>query len=173
MSENTDQELREGFHQTDLGWNEREDPVYKDPVTHGYNRAAYEVFMPRLLGEAHESKIPLTMAVLDLDMFKQINDTLGHSIADEKLKELTEKIESIIRQTDYVFRYGGDESVIVFRNLTKAEAERSVLPKIREKLKDGDLSVSVGMTEQKERDDARSMFDRAEKLMYEEKRGKK
>ncbi|NLL97078.1 MAG: diguanylate cyclase [Clostridiaceae bacterium] len=58
---------------------------------------------------------------IDLDRFKNINDTLGHSLGDLLLKQVSDRLKQCVRRTDIVFRYGGDEFVIILSNVDHEE----------------------------------------------------
>lgn len=68
-------------------------------------------------------KLPLSLILLDIDHFKRINDTYGHMIGDEVLRNIASLIEETVRDTDIVARYGGEEIVIITPSCGKAEAE--------------------------------------------------
>lgn len=68
-------------------------------------------------------KLPLSIIMLDVDYFKNINDTYGHKVGDEVLRSLAELILGVVRDTDIVARYGGEEVVIITPNSGKQEAE--------------------------------------------------
>ncbi|MDY3281849.1 GGDEF domain-containing protein [Dysosmobacter sp.] len=118
--------------------------LYVDPLTGAYNRQYYEEQLRELRGND-------AVAMLDLDDFKSINDTRGHSVGDAALRAVIGAVIQCVRGTDEVIRYGGDEFLLVFRNIPrKAFAAR--LEQIRQtvenlKLEDQPnlhLSVSIG-----------------------------
>ena len=69
-------------------------------------------------------KMPLTLILLDVDHFKKINDTYGHKIGDEVLVNLSKLIQTLVRDSDFVARYGGEEVAIITPNTPKEEAEK-------------------------------------------------
>jgi diguanylate cyclase (GGDEF)-like protein/PAS domain S-box-containing protein len=82
------------------------------------------LFMDRLqvaLAQSKRNKKKLAVMMLDLDNFKDINDTLGHMVGDKLLKEVGHRLTGILRQSDTVARLGGDEFVILLSNLEKVE----------------------------------------------------
>ena len=79
---------------------------------YGYNKLEYAI------ARAHADKKKLAVLFLDLDEFKQINDSLGHAAGDVLLKALSERYLSVIRQTDTIARLGGDEFMMILENLT-------------------------------------------------------
>ncbi|WP_147291780.1 GGDEF domain-containing protein [Alteromonas aestuariivivens] len=125
----------------------------------------------------------ICIAILDLDGFKQINDTHGHRTGDEVLKLLAGIMQKHLRQSDVAFRYGGEEFVIVYRNTTTAEASVS-LENLRDKLQkysgwettDDTLSVnfSAGLVEFSDTDvNVLYAIDYADKMLYQAKRSGK
>jgi len=85
--------------------------VERDPLTGLYNRLAIEKTLSKLWANAQASKTPLTVAMLDLDNFKDVNDCYGHMVGDELLKEISSIIRKSLRDGDVVMRYGGDHRI--------------------------------------------------------------
>jgi diguanylate cyclase (GGDEF)-like protein len=83
-----------------------------DPLTGLANRRAWEAEAGRALAHAHRTGEPVTVAVLDLDDFKEVNDRSGHEAGDVLLRELTARWTLELRQSDLLGRYGGDEFVL-------------------------------------------------------------
>ncbi|MCD6450469.1 MAG: GGDEF domain-containing protein, partial [Thermotogaceae bacterium] len=142
-----------------MGVNEE---LFKEPLTGAYNR--------RMLDDIEINKED-ALIFFDLDDFKQINDRYGHHYGDEVLKKFVEIAKRIVRKTDYVIRYGGDEFIIVLRDCDEKKA-RSVARKItrnfHEKTK-AHLSFGV-VTGHKDVYDALKAADR---VMYRIKKSKK
>lgn len=88
--------------------------VSMDILTKLYNRLAFESILPKLWFESLKDGLNLSLAMLDIDNFKEINDYYGHVIGDEVLKEVARIIRDSIREKDKAFRYGGEEFVIIF-----------------------------------------------------------
>ena len=103
--------------------------VQIDPMTTAYNRYFFEHRLEHLF-ETYETK---TIAMLDIDHFKKVNDTYGHQTGDKVLIHFVKSIKNIIRKTDIVVRYGGEEFLIFMPNTTKQEAV-IVLTKIKKSL---------------------------------------
>lgn len=96
-----------------------------DDLTQLPNRRA---FLRRIKDEMYRSKRDetlLTLAIIDLDMFKKINDTYGHAVGDEILRVYARDILSVFRRYDMVARYGGEEFVVLLPNTDKEGAERA------------------------------------------------
>lgn len=91
--------------------------VEKDSITDAltglFNRRHMEPSLDREIALARRNKLPLSLMVVDIDHFKQINDTHGHPAGDAILVEFAARIKNVVRETDMVFRYGGDEFVIL------------------------------------------------------------
>ncbi|SMF47743.1 PAS domain S-box-containing protein/diguanylate cyclase (GGDEF) domain-containing protein [Xaviernesmea oryzae] len=90
--------------------------AHHDPLTGLPNRTLFWAQFGRTLHEAHRESRKVTVAYIDLDNFKRINDTLGHAAGDEVLKTLASRMEGCIRASDLLVRLGGDEFAIVFSN---------------------------------------------------------
>jgi diguanylate cyclase (GGDEF)-like protein len=121
-----------------------------DPLTGARNRRALEVELQRLIGE----RLPFGLMHIDLDRFKEVNDTLGHAAGDHVLKIVSDILSEEIRGTDFISRIGGDEFVLVLPDLTTkaaidALAER-IITRIQEPIDfDGvpcQIGASIGST---------------------------
>jgi diguanylate cyclase (GGDEF)-like protein len=83
-----------------------------DPLTGVPNRRAFDATLPRLVGDAQAAGSPLTLAILDVDRFKRVNDTHGHLVGDEVLRAVAGLLRRHTRDADRCARYGGDEFVL-------------------------------------------------------------
>ena len=112
--------------------------------------------------------------MLDIDHFKEINDTFGHQAGDQILVELTERLTAQLRASDVLARWGGEEFVILMRHCTLADAV-PLAEKLRALVTDtpfpvvGTVTVSIGAAELKPDDDLASWLDRADQAMYDAK----
>jgi len=86
----------------------------RDRLTGIYNRGQFDVALTHEIERALRFKYPLTLAVLDLDHFKLINDTLGHAAGDRVLIGIAERLLAGVRSTDVIARYGGEEFAVLF-----------------------------------------------------------
>lgn len=122
---------------------------------------------------------PLSLIMIDLDNFKQINDTYGHLQGDNLLKLLAQVLKRNLRETDIVARYGGDEFTIIVPELNKAEAF-AVAEKLRDKVEattfwlgeeiKETLTLSLGVCDAVAGDDPMTMLSCADKALYRAKK---
>ena len=143
--------------------------LYKDPLTGAYNRRYYEEVIRKSIG-------PAGIALMDVDDFKICNDTYGHHAGDVALKTVASAIQSCIRSSDLLIRYGGDEFLLVLPGIpgdflqTKLEqictaaqmASVPGYPHFR-------VSLSIGGTMQAITDSMENAVRRADRLMYQAK----
>ena len=93
-----------------------------DPLTELSNRRAMEWELPRQIHNARTESTPLSLVMLDVDYFKSVNDTYGHQVGDRVLQLLSARLRHNLRFQDTLFRYGGEEFVIVLSNTTFQDA---------------------------------------------------
>jgi len=95
----------------------------KDALTGLHNRRMLDACLEELVEKARIAAESVTVLMIDVDDFKLLNDTLGHGAGDEFLRSLGQLIRSTLRETDYAFRYGGDEFLLILPQTTKDHAE--------------------------------------------------
>jgi diguanylate cyclase (GGDEF)-like protein len=93
-----------------------------DPLTGLANRSLLHDQVEHAIEQSKRTKIPFGVALMDLDRFKEVNDTLGHDVGDELLREVGKRLKKTIRAEDTVARLGGDEYVVVIHNLDARDA---------------------------------------------------
>ncbi|HYC42061.1 MAG TPA: PAS domain S-box protein [Noviherbaspirillum sp.] len=101
-----------------------------DSLTGLPNRINFSNQLHQSLALSHRNNVPLALLLLDLDRFKQVNDTFGHHTGDLLLKEVALRIVSSIRATDFVARLGGDEFVIIQTDVSQPEAAETLARKL-------------------------------------------
>lgn len=151
-----------------------------DPLTGLFNRRFMEIELDRIIQSKPEDQ-PFGVLFMDIDNFKGINDTFGHSYGDEILKSISKTIQNNVRSTDYVIRYGGEEIVCIMPNADElmtgevAELLRILVKRSlpRDYRHDFDLTISIGATVMQGSDSIQSVIDRADKAMYQAKRSGK
>jgi diguanylate cyclase (GGDEF)-like protein/PAS domain S-box-containing protein len=92
-----------------------------DDLTGLYNRRELERLMEEEMQRARRYQRPLSLYMLDVDLFKQVNDTYGHGIGDEILRQLAERIRQGIRTSDIATRYGGEEFIVILPETPRDE----------------------------------------------------
>ena len=102
----------------------------RDPMTGLYNRRFLEDYVGALVSSSQRRKSPFSVLMLDLDFFKQVNDTHGHEAGDKVIKTLADLLTLSVRASDMAVRYGGEEFLLVLTD-TGAEAALKVAEKIR------------------------------------------
>ena len=152
--------------------------AYYDELTKIFNRKAYNERIQEKFDLLDRYKTDFTIAMYDLDNFKNINDTYGHDIGDKVLVEITNEVKSIIRKTDFFFRIGGEEFVIIFAKTSLDEAY-DIAEKIRidvskmQIIENEEITISMGITQAIANDNPQSIYERVDKLMYQSKRNNK
>ncbi|KFN07466.1 sensor domain-containing diguanylate cyclase [Paenibacillus macerans] len=147
------------------------DSTRKDPLTGLQNRRA----LNEVLALFDFAKHSFSMLILDIDRFKQINDTYGHQTGDEVLKFVSDLVQSAVRQKDFCFRFGGEEFIVILPDTPLAVAFQTA-ERIRGQL-EGTVSpagrpvtVSIGVAEfPVQSDDLGELFRLADKALYQAK----
>ena len=114
-----------------------------DPLTGLYNRRYLGEFFEREQSRALRDRLPLALALIDLDHFKQLNDSHGHLVGDEVLRAVAKHLEMNLRSTDAVFRIGGEEFLLILPGVDAAEASQRV-ESLREQLASVRLPTRAG-----------------------------
>ncbi|MGA2187091.1 MAG: EAL domain-containing protein [Steroidobacteraceae bacterium] len=104
--------------------------AYHDGLTALPNRSLFSKLLSRAIGQAERRGQRLTVVFIDLDRFKQINDTLGHKAGDDLLIEVAGRLKACLRETDAVARLGGDEFVVLLTDVDDAHYAATVAHKI-------------------------------------------
>lgn len=149
-----------------------------DSLTGAKSRGAWMEEASQALEVAQEENRPATIVIMDIDNFKNVNDTFGHCVGDEVIKELVHIVNANIRDFDIFGRFGGEEFVLLLNNATSEKA-RIVIERICEtfakmelvSLKGKRCTVSLGFTQNKYGDSITTALNRADQALYEAKRG--
>ncbi|QOP41215.1 EAL domain-containing protein [Sulfurimonas marina] len=128
--------------------------AYHDPLTGLYNRVSFEEYLTQTLAVVKRQDKKLAILFIDLDRFKIINDTLGHDIGDEVLISVTKRLKHILRESDYVSRWGGDEFVVILQDVPSdtliATVARKIIDSIKEPIHIGyhnfNITASIGIS---------------------------
>ncbi len=149
--------------------------TFIDELTQIYNRKAYNNNIKNIIDLYNRYKEPFSIIMFDIDNFKLINDNYGHKQGDEVLYKIAQLAKKSIRKTDEIYRVGGEEFIIILRNI-KIKDANSIAQNIckliaKENIIDGIfVTVSIGLTQYLDSDDENSLFKRVDNLMYKSKR---
>jgi diguanylate cyclase (GGDEF)-like protein/PAS domain S-box-containing protein len=150
-----------------------------DPMTEVRNRSFMEISLQSVLKEVDRYSWPTGLLFVDIDRFKSVNDSYGHEAGDQILKAVAQTLLQGVRAFDIVGRWGGEEFVLIIRNITEKN-----LAKLAEKLRalvaksfitlaacQIGVTVSIGATTFLPEDTVESLISRADALMYRSKVG--
>lgn len=158
--------------------NQREKAM-RDALTGLPNRQAYDEQMAREFSRWRRHGHPLSIAVVDVDFFKRINDTLGHIRGDKVLKLVGREVQKRIRNEDFVARYGGEEFVVIMPDTDEPSAFKA-MDKVRQFVSECPfnfnnerivVTVSIGVAQFNGDDTPEACFERADKALYQAKHG--
>ncbi|MDD5435185.1 MAG: GGDEF domain-containing protein, partial [Nitrospira sp.] len=147
-----------------------------DPLTGAYNRRYFDIRINEEMNRCVRYGTIFSLSIIDLDHFKDINDTYGHQAGDSVLKEVIILIKDNIRDTDIVARYGGEEFVIIYpctpRSgvLTQLERLRTVVEEHKFIDLDRQVTISVGASDSAGKEDAAMIIQEADSSLYLAKR---
>jgi diguanylate cyclase (GGDEF)-like protein len=147
-----------------------------DPLTGCFNRRSFEAQLDRDVASAKRGQQPLSLVVLDLDRFKQLNDSAGHDAGDQALRQLADCLRQEARLADSVARFGGDEFVLILPH-ADSEGALNVAERLRARIEEiqipsfGNLTASIGIASFPEHAKTRSeLFRVADRALYVAKR---
>ena len=148
--------------------------AFTDPLTKTNNRTAFSDSLQREINLSLRSSRDLSLVFFDIDHFKQVNDTYGHECGDMVLASAANCIKESLRGSDIVFRYGGEEFVILLSDTDLAGA-KTISERIRLKIENHTiaygmntlkLTASLGISTLRKNDTPESLTKRADKAMY-------
>ena len=148
-----------------------------DLLTQLPNREAWQERLMFEYNRWQRYQTPLVVSVIDIDLFKKVNDSYGHKAGDRVLQLVSRELSSRLRATDFIARYGGEEFVLLLPE-TEVETAQAVIETLRERVADlpfhfGGEPVSVtfsaGLTGFCDGDSVESVFDRADRALYQAK----
>lgn len=149
-----------------------------DTLTHVSSRLTLIEVLERALNQGRKQDNPVTIAMLDVDKFKLVNDSHGHLVGDKLLKQLASRILGQVRDKDTVGRYGGEEFLLVFPE-TNGEIALRIAERIRQSI-DEDMfhiddvslhvTVSLGLTQYQPGESKEELIKRADTAMYQAKK---
>ncbi|MEO6434798.1 MAG: GGDEF domain-containing protein [Tepidisphaeraceae bacterium] len=162
---------------------EAEKQSLTDALTGLYNRRSMDQLLQREIALAERHTQPLSVVMIDMDKFKDINDEHGHAAGDHMIRAFADCVRMTLRKTDLAFRYGGDEFVIALPQ-THVEQARAVVQKLRQSFSAVDFSdaiahlaqqptLSIGVAERSPRDNIitlPTLLAAADAALYDAKR---
>lgn len=146
-----------------------------DPLTKLYNRAHFDETVNFIAKHQRRADVDFVLAIVDVDYFKSINDTYGHQIGDEALIGVAKTIKNSLRENDLIARWGGEEFVIMLKNITIEQA-KTIIEKVRVNIEkntvhnDIKVTASFGLTKYQEGEETKETFKRVDDALYEAKR---
>jgi diguanylate cyclase (GGDEF)-like protein len=142
-----------------------------DELTGLYNRTKLDEFLQNELNRSQRFGHTFGMVVLDIDHFKNINDSYGHQVGDEILAGMAQMIKEHLRSTDKAVRWGGEEFIIIYLETSHDELIK-LAEELRQKIEEhrfktvGNVTASFGVTLYQKRDSVASIIRRADKALY-------
>lgn len=147
-----------------------------DQLTGLYNRQTFELLFERTQAELRRSRQPLSVLLIDVDLFKNINDSHGHLEGDRILRAISAQLRELLRDSDILARWGGEEFVALLRDC-ELEQALVVAENLRKKIAEydfslpGNVTISIGASQYTQNDDLTSFFARVDTALYAAKQG--
>jgi diguanylate cyclase (GGDEF)-like protein len=145
-----------------------------DHLTNLYNRKYLDIKLEEEMERYKRVKVPFSVVILDIDDFKHINDTYGHLVGDQVLKHIANITKNTVRKSDFSFRYGGEEFILLLIN-ADAENAKHIAEQVRQTIEKTNFSIknnqflvtaSFGVTEFKESLTPEKLIEKADSNMY-------
>lgn len=153
--------------------------AYTDPLTGLCNRSNMLRQVQREVSLARREQRPMSLIIVDIDKFKSVNDRFGHLNGDQVICCVAQQLRESLRDFDLIFRYGGEEFVIVL-NGTDVACARSIAERLRQTVAEHTCTlsqgqevsptISLGVSELRDNEDPMELFARADLAMYQAKR---
>jgi diguanylate cyclase (GGDEF)-like protein len=177
LNSNLESMVQTRTHQLEARNRELSELAVRDSLTGLYNHSTSIELLEQLLSQSQRYEFPIATVMLDIDNFKQLNDSFGHQLGDHVLEEVSQTLADSVRGSDVVGRYGGEEFLIVMP-YADAQAAREygerVLALIREiHIEDNHISASIGISvfhPRGHRASAQDVIRRADEALYRSKR---
>ncbi|MGQ9699535.1 MAG: GAF domain-containing protein [Candidatus Bipolaricaulaceae bacterium] len=158
---------------------ELREQAIRDPVTGLYNRRFLDEVLRREVARAERYGHALSLILVDIDNFKEINDRYGHLVGDEALRRVARALQENIRRVDYIFRWGGDEFCVILPE-TNGLGAKEVVRRFQEPFgilaEEPMIRLTLGYTSWDPRQEpapsVEELFRRADQLLYQMKRAK-
>jgi len=153
--------------------------AHTDSLTGVLNRSTLQSVFQKESSLARRHQSDLSLVMIDIDFFKKVNDSYGHAAGDLALKELTDCIQRTVRESDHIFRLGGEEFAILLNNIDLkgaallAERLHNAVQQISIEHEDQEFgfTISAGVTQYNDNEALDELMNRADKALYEAKDG--
>ena len=145
-----------------------------DQLTQIYNRSSFYEFANKQVAKRRRNNEKLSVAMIDIDYFKKVNDTFGHSAGDLILKDLAKIVLGSIRTYDVFARFGGEEFILLLPD-TGIDVAETVLERVRKNVEEydfpevGNVTISIGISEINLEEEIDAAIKRADEALYEAK----
>ena len=155
-----------------------ENQALTDSLTGIANRRAFDLELDRTIAAHNRYDWNFCLMILDVDKFKYINDTYGHPVGDKVLRQMADRLRTLIRETDHFSRIGGDEFAIILNGVdidrARVAGERIATTIAEQPFVNGRFSVSItlGISSARPGDCFESIIERADEELYKSKRRK-
>ena len=121
--------------------------AHHDPLTGLANRFSLEAVLPQSIALARRNGWRVALLFIDLDRFKEINDTHGHAVGDQVLREASRRLDKVLRESDFLARIGGDEFVIVLNEADGADdalrVATAIIAEFRPPIEVGEMAINI------------------------------
>ncbi|MGB0496545.1 MAG: GGDEF domain-containing protein [Kangiellaceae bacterium] len=150
--------------------------AHKDPLTQIFNRTAFDEALDKECHSYRRHKTEFALMMIDIDFFKNVNDKYGHIAGDKILQATAETIQKSIRRSDEVYRYGGEEFVVILSNTSEGGAQ-FIAERVRKEIKKLRVSfnrlikvtASIGVCSTENTKDVNLLLNNADKALYQSK----
>lgn len=162
------------LHEQRTKMSELKNKILIDELTGLYNVRAFKSIFPRVFDHARRSGEPLTLLMIDVDYFKEYNDRFGHPAGDDVLRKLAQIMTKNIRESDFAFRYGGEEFAILLPQTNHNKAV-NLGDRLRDLVSQRDdfnkqVTISIGAADYPNQkhgiDEPDKLFNAADRLLY-------
>jgi diguanylate cyclase len=153
---------------------EKHDQAVHDPLTGLYNRLAYDERIMQEFARWKRYEQPMVMMMIDIDHFKDVNDSYGHKAGDKALALIADQLHTHLRESDFLARFGGEEFVVLMpetdlnSSIAAAEKLRAAVEQCQFHYQNAqvNITISAGLAQLRKDDSTESLFQRADEAMY-------
>ncbi len=142
-----------------------EEVAFYDVLTGLLNRRGTETFLHQVMADAQRTQDVFSIALMDLDHFKAINDTYGHLVGDEMLRQFSGQIKTSLRAGDVLGRWGGEEFLLITLH-TPASLHATLAHRLKESWQHPTVTFSAGLAAFQKGDTLQSLIQRADEALY-------